>query len=46
MAGFFASNAEEYYGMDPNGDLHENYHKIAIKYNEWLEKDAKPISLF
>ena len=36
MAGFFASNAEEYYGMDPNGDLHKNYHSMAIKYSEWL----------
>jgi hypothetical protein len=36
MAGFFASNAEEYYGMDPNGDLHQNYHSMAIQYNNWL----------
>ena len=36
MAGFFASNADEYYGMDPNGDLHENYHSMAIQYNQWL----------
>jgi len=36
MAGFFASNAEEYYGMDPNGDLHQNYHSMAVQYNNWL----------
>ena len=36
MAGFFASNAEEYYGMDPNGDLHENYFKMAKQYEGWL----------
>ena len=36
MAGFFTSNAEEYIGMDPNGDLHKNYHKMAVQYENWL----------
>ena len=36
MAGFFASKAEEYYGMDPNGDLHQTYHSMAMQYNQWL----------
>ena len=45
MAGFFASNADEYYGMDPNGDLHETYHKMAIQYNKWLG-DTEPESAF
>jgi len=36
MTGFFASNADEYYGMDPNGDLHKNYHSMAIQYEKWL----------
>ena len=36
MAGFFASKAEEYYGMDPNGDLHQTYHSMAVQYNNWL----------
>ena len=39
LAGFFASNAKEYYGMDPNGDLHENYYKMAVQYNNWLGSD-------
>ncbi len=39
MAGFFTSNAEEYYGMDPNGDLHENYHKMAVQYENWLGEE-------
>tara|TARA_B100001250_G_C19762346_1_gene773090 strand:+ start:42 stop:1040 length:999 start_codon:yes stop_codon:yes gene_type:complete len=46
MTGFFASNAEEYYGMDPNGDLHENYHKMAVQYENWLVKDSEPKSTF
>jgi len=45
MTGFFASNAEEYYGMDPNGDLHENYHKMAVQYENWLGEE-KPKSEF
>jgi hypothetical protein len=45
MTGFFASNADEYYGMDPNGDLHENYHKMAVQYNQWLGTE-KPKSEF
>jgi hypothetical protein len=45
MAGFFTSNAEEYYGMDPNGDLHENYHKMAVQYENWLGTE-KPKSEF
>ena len=40
MAGFFTSNAEEYYGMDPNGDLHENYHKMAVQYENWLGEET------
>ena len=36
MTGFFCSNAEEYWGMDPNGDLHETYHKMAKQYELWL----------
>jgi len=39
MTGFFASNADEYYGMDPNGDLHENYHKMAVQYENWLGEE-------
>jgi len=45
MTGFFASNADEYYGMDPNGDLHETYHKMAVQYNQWLGTE-KPKSEF
>jgi len=45
MTGFFASDADEYYGMDPNGDLHENYHKMAVQYNQWLGTE-KPKSEF
>jgi hypothetical protein len=40
MAGFFTSNAEEYYGMDPNGDLHETYHKMAVQYENWLGEET------
>jgi hypothetical protein len=39
MTGFFASDADEYYGMDPNGDLHENYHKMAVQYENWLGEE-------
>jgi len=45
MAGFFASNAKEYWGMDPNGALHEHYHKMAETYETWLGNE-KPISNF
>ena len=45
MAGFYASDAEEYIGMDPNGDLHENYHKMAVQYENWLGEE-KPKSEF
>ena len=40
MTGFFASNADEYYGMDPNGDLHETYHKMAVQYENWLGEES------
>jgi len=45
LAGFFCSNAEEYYGMDPNGDIHKQYHDMSVQYNQWLGCD-KPISEF
>jgi len=45
MTGFYASNADEYYGMDPNGALHEHYHKMAEQYEVWLGEE-KPKSEF
>jgi len=41
LAGFFASNAEEYYGCDPNPNTYARYMKQIEAYNSLLPKPKK-----
>ena len=41
LAGFFASNAEEYYGCDPNPNTYERYQQQISTYNKFLPKPKK-----
>jgi len=41
LAGFFASNAEEYYGCDPNPNTHQRYQEQIAFYNKLLPKPKK-----
>lgn len=41
LAGFFASNAEEYYGCDPNPNTYKRYQKQIAEYNKILRKPKK-----
>ena len=41
LAGFFASNAEEYYGCDPNPNTYARYMKQIEAYNSLLSKPKK-----
>ena len=41
LAGFFASNAEEYYGCDPNPNTYARYMKQIDYYNSLLPKPKK-----
>jgi len=41
LAGFFASNAEEYYGCDPNPNTYDRYTQQISKYNKFLSKPKK-----
>ena len=41
LAGFFASNAEEYYGCDPNPNTYARYMKQIEAYNSFLSKPKK-----
>jgi len=41
LAGFFASDAEEYYGCDPNPNTYQRYNEQASRYNKFLSKPKK-----
>jgi len=41
LAGFFASDAEEYYGCDPNPNTYQRYQEQISKYNKLLSKPKK-----
>ena len=41
LAGFFASNAEEYYGCDPNPNTYQRYQEQISQYNKFLPKPKK-----
>ena len=41
LAGFFASDAEEYYGCDPNPNTYARYTEQISKYNKLLSKPKK-----
>ena len=41
LAGFFASNAEEYYGCDPNPNTYRRYQEQISQYNKFLPKPKK-----
>ena len=41
LAGFFASNAEEYYGCDPNPNTYMRYTEQIDRYNRLLSKPKK-----
>ena len=41
LAGFFASNAEEYYGCDPNPNTYQRYQEQIATYNKMLSKPKK-----
>ena len=41
LAGFFASDAEEYYGCDPNPNTYEIYQHQISQYNKLLSKPKK-----
>ena len=41
LAGFFASDAEEYYGCDPNPNTYARYTEQISKYNKLLPKPKK-----
>ena len=41
LAGFFASNAEEYYGCDPNPNTYQRYQEQISTYNKLLPKPKK-----
>jgi len=41
LAGFFASDAEEYYGCDPNPNTYQRYTEQASRYNKFLSKPKK-----
>ena len=38
LAGFFASDAEEYYGCDPNPNTYQRYQEQIATYNKFLSK--------
>ena len=41
LAGFFASDAEEYYGCDPNPNTYQRYQEQISTYNKLLGKPKK-----
>ena len=41
LAGFFASDAEEYYGCDPNPNTYRRYQEQISQYNKFLPKPKK-----
>jgi hypothetical protein len=41
LAGFFASDAEEYYGCDPNPNTYQRYQEQIATYNKLLSKPKK-----
>ena len=41
LAGFFASDAEEYYGCDPNPNTYQRYQEQISAYNKLLSKPKK-----
>ena len=41
LAGFFASDAEEYYGCDPNPNTYQRYQEQIATYNKFLDKPKK-----
>jgi len=41
LAGFFASDAEEYYGCDPNPNTYQRYQEQISSYNKLLSKPKK-----
>ena len=41
LAGFFASDAEEYYGCDPNPNTYQRYQEQISVYNKFLAKPKK-----
>ena len=41
LAGFFASDAEEYYGCDPNPNTYQRYQEQISQYNKFLPKPKK-----
>ena len=41
LAGFFASDAEEYYGCDPNPNTYQRYQEQIATYNKLLSRPKK-----
>ena len=41
LAGFFASDAEEYYGYDPNPNTYQRYQEQISSYNKLLSKPKR-----
>jgi len=41
LAGFFASDAEEYYGCDPNPNTYQRYQEQISTYNKMLSKPKR-----
>jgi len=40
LAGFYCSNAEEYYGTDPNDQTYERYFQQCLAYEKFLGSDV------
>jgi hypothetical protein len=40
LAGFYCSNAEEYYGTDPNDQTYERYYQQCLAYEKFLGSDV------
>ena len=40
LAGFYCSNAEEYYGTDPNDQTYERYFQQCLTYEKFLGSDV------
>lgn len=41
LAGFYCSNATEYYGTDPNEQTFDRYFEQCLKYESFLDSDPK-----
>ena len=40
LAGFYCSNAEQYYGTDPNDQTYERYYQQCLAYEKFLGSDV------